>query len=84
MGGARTGARGFGFFGINVDLTEEGIERVDDIVKLVFQVCRYVLLTVIKLYMGRSAKLGGRERNTYHRKDPHTLLTEERCRLLCQ
>lgn len=37
VGGARTGARGFGFFGINVDLTEEGIERVDDIVKLVFQ-----------------------------------------------
>jgi insulysin len=42
VGGARTGARGFGFFGINVDLTEEGIEHVDDIVKLVFQVSRYV------------------------------------------
>ncbi|XP_021926557.1 insulin-degrading enzyme isoform X2 [Zootermopsis nevadensis] len=37
VGGARTGSRGFGFFGINVDLTEEGIEHVDDIVKLVFQ-----------------------------------------------
>ncbi|XP_033611295.1 insulin-degrading enzyme-like [Cryptotermes secundus] len=37
VGGARTGSRGFGFFGINVDLTEEGIEHVNDIVKLVFQ-----------------------------------------------
>ncbi|XP_069679683.1 insulin-degrading enzyme isoform X2 [Periplaneta americana] len=37
VGGARTGSRGFGFFGINVDLTEEGIDHVDDIVKLVFQ-----------------------------------------------
>nr|CAD7441027.1 unnamed protein product [Timema bartmani] len=36
VGGARTGSRGFGFFNINVDLTEEGIERVDDIVALVF------------------------------------------------
>jgi insulysin len=44
VGGARTGSRGFGFFGINVDLTEEGIEHVDDIVKLVFQVSRYVSL----------------------------------------
>ena len=52
MGGARTGARGFGFFGINVDLTEEGIEHVDDVVKLVFQVCRYVFLMVIQLYVG--------------------------------
>lgn len=42
VGGARTGSRGFGFFGINVDLTEEGIEHVDDIVKLVFQVIRCV------------------------------------------
>ncbi|KAJ9600258.1 hypothetical protein L9F63_009434, partial [Diploptera punctata] len=37
VGGSRTGSRGFGFFGINVDLTEEGIDHVDDIVKLVFQ-----------------------------------------------
>lgn len=51
MGGARTGARGFGFFGINVDLTEEGIEHVDDVVKLVFQVCRYAFPMVIQLHM---------------------------------
>lgn len=37
VGGSRTGSRGFGFFGINVDLTEEGIDHVDDIVRLVFQ-----------------------------------------------
>jgi secreted Zn-dependent insulinase-like peptidase len=42
VGGVRTGSRGFGFFGINVDLTEEGIEHIDDIVKFVFQVNRYV------------------------------------------
>lgn len=37
VGGARTSTMGFGFFGINVDLTEEGIEHVDEIVQLVFQ-----------------------------------------------
>ncbi|XP_049939528.1 insulin-degrading enzyme [Schistocerca serialis cubense] len=37
IGGYRTGSRGFGFFVINVDLTEEGIEYVDSIVELVFQ-----------------------------------------------
>lgn len=37
MGGARRGPRGFGFFVISVDLTEEGINYVDDIVTLVFQ-----------------------------------------------
>lgn len=65
MGGARTGARGFGFFGINVDLTEEGIEHVDDIVKLVFQVCTYVYLIVIKSRMERSAKFDSREGKKY-------------------
>ncbi|XP_067006489.2 insulin-degrading enzyme isoform X1 [Anabrus simplex] len=34
---ARTGYRGFGFFGIDIALTEEGVLHVDDIVKLVFQ-----------------------------------------------
>ena len=29
--------QGFGFFIVNVDLTEEGIEHTDDIVGLVFQ-----------------------------------------------
>ncbi|RVE50691.1 hypothetical protein evm_004601 [Chilo suppressalis] len=37
VGGTRIGARGFGFFGVQVDLTEDGVEHIDDIVKLVFQ-----------------------------------------------
>uniref|UniRef100_A0A1B6DGR0 Peptidase M16 C-terminal domain-containing protein n=1 Tax=Clastoptera arizonana TaxID=38151 RepID=A0A1B6DGR0_9HEMI len=37
VGGHRPAAKGFGFFTVNVDLTEEGIEHVDDIVKLIFQ-----------------------------------------------
>ncbi|XP_045541115.1 insulin-degrading enzyme [Papilio machaon] len=36
-GGGRTGARGFGFFEVHVDLTEDGLEHVDDIVNMVFQ-----------------------------------------------
>jgi insulysin len=38
MGGQKSGSKGFGFFIVNVDLTEEGIQHVDDIVVLVFQV----------------------------------------------
>lgn len=38
MAGESSGAKGFAFFGINVDLTEDGIEHVDDIVTLAFQV----------------------------------------------
>lgn len=38
VGGQKSGAKGFGFFVVNVDLTEEGIEHVDDIVAAVFQV----------------------------------------------
>lgn len=38
MAGESSGAKGFSFFGINVDLTEDGIEHVDDIVTLAFQV----------------------------------------------
>lgn len=37
MAGESSGAKGFAFFGINVDLTEDGIEHVDDIVTLAFQ-----------------------------------------------
>ncbi|CAG9815290.1 unnamed protein product [Phaedon cochleariae] len=37
VAGSKPSPRGFGFFGIAVDLTEEGINHVDDIVKLVFQ-----------------------------------------------
>ncbi|XP_019877386.1 insulin-degrading enzyme isoform X4 [Aethina tumida] len=37
VAGNRPAPRGIGFFGIAVDLTEEGIDHVDDIVKLVFQ-----------------------------------------------
>ncbi|EZA60071.1 insulin-degrading enzyme isoform X2 [Ooceraea biroi] len=35
--GKRSGARGFSFFSVVVDLTEEGIEHVDDIITLTFQ-----------------------------------------------
>ncbi|XP_023937741.2 insulin-degrading enzyme [Bicyclus anynana] len=37
VGGTRIGARGFGFFGVQVDLTEEGVKHTDEIVELVFQ-----------------------------------------------
>lgn len=30
-------AKGFGFFRVSVDLTEEGIEHIEDIITLVFQ-----------------------------------------------
>ncbi|XP_039282845.1 insulin-degrading enzyme isoform X2 [Nilaparvata lugens] len=35
--GVRTPANGFAFFSISVDLTEDGIEHVDDIIKYTFQ-----------------------------------------------
>lgn len=37
VGGQQMGARGFMFFSVNVDLTEEGIEHVDDIITLTYQ-----------------------------------------------
>ena len=37
VGGQKSGSKGFGFFVVNVDLTEEGIQHVDDIIELVFQ-----------------------------------------------
>lgn len=37
VGGAQIGGRGFGFFGVQVDLTEEGISHIEDIINLVFQ-----------------------------------------------
>lgn len=37
MSGKRSGARGFNFFSVVVDLTEEGIKHVDDIITLMFQ-----------------------------------------------
>ena len=37
VGGASSSAKGFGFFEIMVDLTEEGYEHVDEILKLIFQ-----------------------------------------------
>ncbi|XP_052772336.1 insulin-degrading enzyme-like [Mya arenaria] len=36
-GGQQAGARGFMFFIVNVDLTEEGLEHVDDIITLTYQ-----------------------------------------------
>lgn len=38
VAGSRPAARGIGFFGISLDLTEEGMFHINDIVKLVFQV----------------------------------------------
>lgn len=37
MGGYSTSARGWGFFEITVDLTEEGFENTDEIIKIIFQ-----------------------------------------------
>lgn len=37
VGGASSSAKGFGFFEITVDLTEEGFEHIDEIIKLIFQ-----------------------------------------------
>lgn len=38
VAGNKPTSRGFGFFGITVDLTEEGMKHVDDIIELIFQV----------------------------------------------
>ncbi|KAG4071853.1 hypothetical protein HA402_006014 [Bradysia odoriphaga] len=37
MAGHSTSARGFGFFDISVDLSKEGFENVDEIIKIIFQ-----------------------------------------------
>ncbi|XP_041369113.1 insulin-degrading enzyme-like [Gigantopelta aegis] len=37
VGGYQNGAKGFGFFILNVDLTEEGQEHVEDIISLAYQ-----------------------------------------------
>lgn len=41
MAGHSTSARGFGFFDISVDLSKEGFENVDEIIKIIFQVNDY-------------------------------------------
>lgn len=38
MAGHSTSARGFGFFDISVDLSKEGFENVEEIIKIIFQV----------------------------------------------
>lgn len=38
MAGHSTSARGFGFFDISVDLSKEGFENIDEIIKIIFQV----------------------------------------------
>ena len=38
MAGNQIGGKGFGFFHIIADLTEEGIDKVDEIITLIFQV----------------------------------------------
>ena len=37
VAGLSSGSKGFDFFIVNVDLTEKGLEHIDDIIKLVFQ-----------------------------------------------
>lgn len=37
MAGQSSGARGFGFFDITVDLTKDGINHVDEVIKTIFQ-----------------------------------------------
>ncbi|KAL3863624.1 hypothetical protein ACJMK2_005374 [Sinanodonta woodiana] len=37
VGGQQGGAKGFMFFMVNVDLTEDGLEHVDDIITLIYQ-----------------------------------------------
>lgn len=39
LAGHNTLARGFGFFDITVDLTQEGFENIDKIITIIFQVC---------------------------------------------
>lgn len=41
LGGPRGSNKGFDFFTINVDLTPDGIDHVDDIIHLIFQVRKY-------------------------------------------
>ena len=38
VAGQKSGAKGFAFFEVGVDLTVEGVDHIDDIVSLVFQV----------------------------------------------
>lgn len=38
MAGHSSSARGFGFFDVMVDLTKDGFENVDQIIKIIFQV----------------------------------------------
>lgn len=42
--GTRSDHRGFDFMYINVDLTESGIDNVDNIIQLLFQVLLFVIL----------------------------------------
>ena len=37
VGGHKDGCRGFAFFYFNIDLTEEGLEQVEEVILLVFQ-----------------------------------------------
>lgn len=39
--GSKFEARGIELFDVDVDLTEEGVDHVDDIIKLIFQVILY-------------------------------------------
>lgn len=41
--GSKVEARGIELFDIDVDLTEKGVDHVDDIIKLIFQVIYYLV-----------------------------------------
>ena len=46
------GGQGFGFFVVNVDLTEDGIQHIDDIITLIFQVnLKLALFFGMELYI---------------------------------
>lgn len=54
LAGHSTLARGFGFFDIMVDLTQEGFENIEEIIKIIFQVCIrdcYWILDALKQQM---------------------------------
>lgn len=48
MAGHSTSARGFGFFDVMVDLTKDGFENIDQIIRIIFQVI-FVFKNILKI-----------------------------------
>jgi len=51
LAGNKFAARGIELFDVDMDLTEEGVEHVDDIVKLIFQVIFICSISSNKKYV---------------------------------